>query len=77
MKEYIDNKRGIAVRVDEDNKCLLSYSVCDGEILEGSEGILKEVDTDIAVLLSDELDLKIEDYGVEIVHSTTISMPTS
>ncbi len=55
------------IKVDEDNKILLSSNIVDREFIDtSSQGILKEVNSYIAKKIEDKLNINIVDYGVEV-----------
>lgn len=55
------------IKVDEDNKILLSSDIVDKEFIDASsQGILKEVNSYIAKKIEDKLNINIVDYGVEV-----------
>ena len=55
------------IKVDEDNKILVVSDVINTEYIDtSSEGILKEVNSDIAHRIEEKLNINIADYGVEI-----------
>ena len=63
------------IKVDEDNKILLSSDIVDKEFIDASsQGILKEVNSYIAKKIEDKLNINIVDYGVE-VFDESVSVP--
>ena len=61
IKEY-----QLVVVLDKDNKLLLSYDSIDGLELT-SEGILKAVNDELNLKISQYFKIDIEDYGVTVV----------
>ncbi len=59
-------KYQLVVVVDENNNLLLSYDSIDGLELT-SEGILKEVNDELNLKISQYFKIDIEDYGVAVV----------
>lgn len=56
------------IKVDEENKILLVNNIVNNSAMDiSSEGILKEVNSDIAIKIEDKLNINIVDYGVEIL----------
>ena len=62
-------KYNLAIKKDEENKLLLAYDLRNNEIQEHTEGILKEVNQEIADLIQQRFDIKLSDYGIKIVDS--------
>ena len=62
-------KYNLAIKKDEENKLLLEYDLRNNEIQEHTEGILKEVNQEIADLIQQRFDIKLSDYGIKIVDS--------
>ncbi len=58
----IIEKFNIAIAIVDD--ALLGYDVIDGEIHHDTEGILKEVCSELATLIEKNLHINLEDYGV-------------
>ncbi|MDX4028342.1 hypothetical protein [Aliarcobacter skirrowii] len=56
----------MAIKVDEDNKELLSYDLRDNIVIESSEGILKEVNQELYNALETHLNINPNEYGIEI-----------
>ena len=55
------------IKVDEENKVLLSSDIINTQYIDiSSEGVLKEVNSYIALKIEDKLNINIVDYGVEI-----------
>jgi len=50
------------------NKVVLAYDLRDYEILQESEGILNKLDSFIAREAEEFLDIKLQEYGVEITY---------
>lgn len=66
MKTFIDRQHNIGIVLDEDNKLLLSYDLLsNGEINAHTEGILKELDIDIANEVNKHFNISLADYGVD------------
>lgn len=59
----------LAVVKDDDNMLLLSYDLKDDEIQQHTEGILKEVNQEIADLIQQRFDINLSDYGIKVVDS--------
>ena len=56
------------IKVDEDNKILLSSDIINTQYIDtSSEGILREVNSYIARKIEDKLNINIVDYGVDIL----------
>ena len=56
------------IKVDEENKLLLASDIVDNEKIDiSSEGILKEVNSYIALKIEDKLNINVVDYGVTII----------
>lgn len=62
-------KYNLAIKKDEENKQLLAYDLRNNEIQEHTEGILKEVNQEIADSIQRDLDIDLCDYGIKIVDS--------
>lgn len=64
---YINKTHKIGIVLDEDNKLLLSYDLLsNGEINTRTEGILKELDRDIADEVNKHFNISLVDYGVDV-----------
>lgn len=76
FKDYIEFKDygkkstivcNMFIKVDEENKILLSSDIVDREFIDtSSRGILKEVNSYIAKKIEDKLNINIVDYGVKV-----------
>lgn len=74
QKIYINKDKCIAIVIDDDNKLAMSYDLLDiapdtveyaSDMIDySSEGILKELDTEIFQDANKELHIDIKDYGV-------------
>lgn len=62
-------KYNLAIKKDEENKQLLVYDLRNNEIQEHTEGILKEVNQEIADSIQRDLDIDLCDYGLKVVDS--------
>ncbi|NCO27603.1 MAG: hypothetical protein COT46_04395 [Sulfurimonas sp. CG08_land_8_20_14_0_20_36_33] len=56
----------MAIALDTDNKCLLSYNYQDGQINISSKGILTTVNTELGEMLESFFKIELSDYGVEL-----------
>jgi len=64
---YVNKTHKTGIVLDEDNKLLLSYDLLsNGEIDTHTEGILKELNKDIADETSKHFDISLADYGVDV-----------
>jgi len=64
------------IKVDEENKILLVNDIIDKKFFEiSSEGILTNINSEIAKKIEAKLNIKIADYGVEIFDKSIISAP--
>ena len=64
------------IKVDEENKILLSSDIINSKYIDmASEGILKQLNCEIAHKIEDKLNINVVDYGVEILDEC-VSMPT-
>lgn len=62
-------KYNLAIKKDEENKLLFAYDLRNNEIQEHTEGILKEVNQEIADLIQQRFDINLSDYGLKVVDS--------
>jgi hypothetical protein len=62
-------KYNMEVVKDEENKIFLSYDIEDGKMQIHTEGILKEINQEIADLIQQRFDINLSDYGIKIVDS--------
>ena len=58
----------LAIQIDTLNKVVLAYDLQGDEILQESEGILNKLDSFIAQEAEESLDIKLQEYGVEITY---------
>ena len=58
----------LAIQIDTLNKVVLAYDLQGDEILQESEGILKRLDSFIAQEAEESLDIRLQEYGVEITY---------
>lgn len=61
IKQY-----NMAIIKDEDNKILLSYNLKDNEVQRHTEGILKEVNQEIADIIHNYFDINLDDYNIKV-----------
>lgn len=67
MSKYLKIEAySMAIMLDTNNNCLLSYSYQNEEINTLSQGILTIVNTELAVMLESYFKIKLLDYGVEL-----------
>jgi len=65
---YKSKVHQLAIKIDTLDKVVLAYDLQGGEILQESEGILKRLDSFIAQELEESLNIKLQEYGVEITY---------
>lgn len=74
MKEniLILNDQQMAIKPDIENKILYIYDIdhISGDIVQSSEGILREIDYDIGVTISDMFGIELRDYGVSMINKS-------
>lgn len=56
-----------AIFVDDDNECIFMYDICGSEVLAHTEGKLKEVCKEMAEEITNNSNINLLDYGVEII----------
>jgi len=68
---YIDKNKRLAITLDGDNECAMSYDLLTQEpndIDYNTEGILKELDTEIFQAANDKLCIDLKDFGVKEIN---------
>ena len=65
---YKNKTYQLAMKIDTLDKVVLAYDLQGDEILQESEGILKRLDSFIAREVEESLDIKLQEYGVEITY---------
>lgn len=56
-----------AIFIDDDNECIFMYDICGSEVLAHTEGKLKEVCKEMAEEITNNSNINLLDYGVEII----------
>ena len=70
---YIDENKRLAIVLDKENECILSYDLMTEEPYEidyDTEGILKELDTEIFQAANNKLCIDLKDFGVKEINGT-------
>ncbi len=68
------NTQTFAIEVDENNKILYTYNLEEGELIQGSKGVLKSLNTALAYELQNKLKIKLSEFDVEIINEDPIEM---
>lgn len=69
------NTQTFAIEVDENNKILYTYNLEEGELIQGSKGVLKSLNTALAYELQNKLKIKLSEFDVEVINEAPIEMP--
>ena len=68
MQEAIINSKlyTLAIKLDSDNNQLLAYTCSDSLINHSTEGILNEVNSEIAKKIEQQFNIKLSNFGVSV-----------
>ncbi len=69
---YKNKEKKLAVKKDENDKLLLAYDIEDDIVREETEGILREVDTEVGEEIAKFFKIKLDEYGVTMHSDSTI-----
>lgn len=71
---YKNENLNIAIKIDKENKKLFSYYFCKDKIEKSTEGVLKELNSELNEQVSNHFNIDTANYGVTVKNEPNIKM---